>query len=218
MGWVSATSLVVARCGDGECLRSVWRWGPLRHGLLWLTTWFELAGGLGRTSPSGGAVACLEPPRRLRPRRYVAVLGGGGVVLSALAIGLAVVVPVLILPLALAVVAMLVAGLRRLCRQRPQWRALRAATPQDGWRVSNLSRLAADEHKGAGMDLLCALAVEADRAGRVLYLDTTAATLIGHYRRVGFEVVATADFGGFEVTRMVRLPGTPLRKVAPGDK
>ena len=72
--WAQGSSLVTRRCGDSARMRAAWPWRPLRHGVLWASTWLALAGGVGRVDAGGAAVVCVEPPRLRHAPRLLAVL------------------------------------------------------------------------------------------------------------------------------------------------
>lgn len=204
----AASRLVADHSADSARLRHAWPWRPLRHGLVRLGAWAELAAGTGAVDEAGSAVLCLSP-RRVRDvpglRRRLALglgaAGFGGLLLRAYA------APVFVLFLAAIVALCARAGLNG-WRDRGVARVLRAAKPRRGWYLHNFVRH--PDHKGAGGRLLALTLAEADERGRTIYLDTTVARLVDYYRGYGFMVVATAPttYAGelVVVTRMVRLP------------
>lgn len=210
-GWAVCASLVTRRCGDSARMRAAWPWRRVRHGALWVSTWLELAGGLGRLYDNGAAVLCLQPPRLRSAGRLVAVLGAVMVAGGSIGGALALVWPPLV---AAPVVAL---GLFCTHAQRFSWRhrvlnrQLRDALPAGAWHLHNF---AADPGRpGAGRVLLEEVCAEADRRGWVLYLDTVVARLVDYYGEAGFAVVAVAAawYAGetLTITRMVRVPASP---------
>ena len=207
--WAQASSLVTRRFGDSARMRAAWPWRPLRHGVLWASTWLALAGGLGRVDGAATAVVCLEPPRLRQAPRLVAVLVGCMAAGAGAARLLALLWPPLVVALALGLLGFCVRARWASWRDRSVAVKLRKAKPEGGWLVHNFAGDATCP--GAGRVLLDAVCADADARRRVLYLDTVVPRLVEYYRQAGFEVAVSvpAVYAGeaVVVTRMVRRPG-----------
>lgn len=95
-----------------------------------------------------------------------------------------------------------------LWRCRTADRTLGEVRPGGGWYLHSFASDA--RHPGAGRMLLGAVCADADRWGRILYLDTSVERLVEYYRDFGFEVAAEAPMAvrgaAWTVRRMVRQP------------
>lgn len=209
-------ALVVARCGHApQPLASL---PPvLRPAALRFSTWLELVSGHGRVGHGGDAVLCLRPPRpspRLLAVGLVALVGPFVVLvaLASMSLLLAVALATVMLGGGLAV---LVGVALTLARSRAARSQLRRARPASGWYLHSF----ASARPGAGRVLLERVCAEADAAGRVLYLDTSAPELIDYYEESGFTPAVTVVVGrapaSEKVTRMARPVGGAQPTTAP---
>ena len=200
------SGLVADRCFDTVRLRACWPKAAVRRRVCRAAAWLELAGGLGVSGAGGSAVLSLAPPRLRDKARVLAVVSATvAAAVGAIGVGLALWWPAT-LPALAVWAAVMVPAVPVAWRCRAADRCLRQARPVGGWYVHNF---AGDPRRpGAGRSLLGDVCAEADRRGRVLYLDTTVDRLVEYYRRFGFEVAAevamTARGLSWTAFRMVR--------------
>ena len=204
------SGLVARRCHDGARQQATWRWPVVRQAIIRLAVALELAGGLGVADADGRAVACLAPPRMSDRPRLVMVVVGVVIVGAGAAVVLMVWWPLFVVMAAAWALIVVPAGVVA-WRCRAGERRLGEHRPPGGWGVRNFAADA--RHRGAGRALLTSVCADADRQGRVLYLDTTAARLVDYYRGFGFEVVASEEMRSgrtaWTVFRMVRPAQAP---------
>lgn len=202
------SGLVAARCADSERLRACWAATGVRRTACRLAAWLELAGGLGVAGEDDHAVLCLSPPRRRdRARLFGLVAATALVVVACFIVGIVVWWP-LAIPAVVLWAMVMVPAVPFSWRCRPGDRVLRAVRPPHGWYLHSFA--SAPLHPGAGRALLAVVCAEADRRGRVLYLDTSAERLVEYYREFGFDVAAEASMAvrgaAWTVRRMSRQP------------
>ena len=202
------SGLVADRCCDSVRLRACWPAKAVRRRVCRAAAWLELAGGLGVSGADGSAVLSLAPPRLPDKARVLAVISAAvAATVGAVGVGLALWWPAT-LPLLAVWAAVMVPAVPFSWRCRAADHRLRQARPVDGWYVHNFAGDA--RRPGAGRSLLADVCTQADRQGRVLYLDTSVDRLVEYYRQFGFEVaaqVAMAARGQSWTTfRMVRQP------------
>ena len=202
------SGLVADRCSDSVRLTACWPTAAVRRRVCRAAAWLELGGGLGVSGAGGSAVLSLAPPRLRDKARVLAVVSAAvAATVGAIGIGLALWWPVT-LPVLAVWAAVMVPAMPVSLRCRAADRRLRQARPVDGWYVHNFA--GDPRQRGAGRSLLGDVCAEADRRGRVLYLDTTVDRLVEYYRQFGFEVAAevamTARGLSWTAFRMVRQP------------
>lgn len=202
------SGLVADRCCDSVRLRACWPAKAVRRRVCRAAAWLELAGGLGVSGVGASAVLSLAPPRLRDKARVLAVVSAAvAATVGAIGIGLALWWPVT-LPVLVVWAAVMVPGVPFSWHCRAADRRLRQARPPGGWYVHNF---AADARRpGAGRTLLGDVCAQADRQGRVLYLDTSVDRLVEYYRGFGFEVAAQVAMAArglsWTAFRMVRQP------------
>ena len=202
------SGLVADRCSDTVRRPACWPGAAVRRPVCRAAAWLELAGGLGVSGAGGSAVLSLAPPRLRDKARVLAVVSAAvAAAVGAIGVGLALWWPVTLPALAVWTAVMVPAVLVS-WRCRAGDRRLREARPVGGWYVHNF---AGDPRRpGAGRSLLGDVCAEADRQGRVLYLDTTVDRLVEYYRQLDFEVAASVPMAArglsWTAFRMVRQP------------